>query len=449
MTNSYSDSKFQAEVRFKVMFVKGGASVSTSESSNKTQTDEYSSSIKTTKAQTIGGLYKPGLTVDEWAKTLDKNLAIIDKEIDSIDSFITNFNFPNIQRISLAKTREMVENATEAYLRTNLLKDCQDRKSIKYQPFSNSHDPDACIEDYIFGAFYEIKNECANNCSITQPSYVKNYLTQEMECPDGFEPKKHTFNKPNKELYDFFECIGDPSFEKSPILFGGVYTAQAEDNPVTNAKTCPKYFDVVAFAQNKAFICLSRDFKRGLENAIPFLGFLSTCNIHDGSKLKCEKSYYEKRFVASINGCYLYYCTRVKKGERVNLKKPPYVPMPQNNRKPIYNIIMEREEFITLKKNEIRSYKTSLRDVTSPFIQIVVVETRGKVNFFYSFDEKKPFTDDNQTGLRKVLEFNDQSKAITNHYLIPNEGKDEIFFTIQSLDDSEVLIKVNPKDIKN
>jgi len=315
------------------MFVKGGTSVSVSESSNQTQTQEYSSNIKVTKAQSIGGLYKPGYTVDKWAETLDNNLAIIDKEIDTIDSFITNFNFPSIQRISLAKTREIVENATEAYLRTNLIKDCQDRKSVKYQPFSNSHDPDACIEDYIFGAFYEIKSECANNCELTQTSVVKNYLTQTTECAEGFQGRNHTFNRPNKELYDFVECIGDPSFQKSPILFGGVYTAQVEDNPVTNSKVCPKYFDVVPFLQNKAFICLSRDFKRGLENAVPFLGFISTCNIQEGNRLKCAKSYYEKRFIGSVNGCYIYYCTRVKKGERVSLQKPPYVQMPQRNKK--------------------------------------------------------------------------------------------------------------------
>jgi hypothetical protein len=108
---------------------------------------------------------------------------------------------------------------------------------------------------------------------------------------------------------------------------------------------------------------------------------------------------------------------------------------------------LEKEEYIKISKSEVRYYKTNVKYVTSMFIQIELVERKGKVNLFYSFDEKNPFSDDTQAALSKRAVFNEESKAITNYYLIPNMGMEEIYFTIQSLDDSEVLVKVYPEDI--
>jgi len=108
---------------------------------------------------------------------------------------------------------------------------------------------------------------------------------------------------------------------------------------------------------------------------------------------------------------------------------------------------LEKEEYIKISKNEVRYYKTNLKEVTSMFIQIELIETKGKVNLFYSFDEKNPLSEDAQTALSKRAVFDDASKSITNYYLIPNMGMDEIFFTLQSLDDSEVLLKIYPEDL--
>jgi hypothetical protein len=165
---------------------------------------------------------------------------------------VTYFNFPSIERIYLAKTRDLVESAIESYLRTNLIKDCLDRKSINYQPFSNSHDPDACKEDYIFGAFYEVKSECGDNCiNDLYTSIVPNYMTKGADCPDGFTDKVHTFNKQGQQLYKIVECIGDTSLDKSPIMFGGIYT-EIEDYPVTGTKNCAANYVPKPFLQSKA-----------------------------------------------------------------------------------------------------------------------------------------------------------------------------------------------------
>jgi hypothetical protein len=106
----------------------------------------------------------------------------------------------------------------------------------------------------------------------------------------------------------------------------------------------------------------------------------------------------------------------------------------------------DSEEYIKMGKNEFRYYKTSLTGMTSMFLQIELTESRGKVNLFYSYEDKNPLVDSFKTSQRKTS-LNEQTKVITNYFLIPNYGLPEIYFTIQSLEESEVLVKVYEADL--
>jgi hypothetical protein len=107
---------------------------------------------------------------------------------------------------------------------------------------------------------------------------------------------------------------------------------------------------------------------------------------------------------------------------------------------------IDSEEYIRMGKNEFRYYKTSLTGITSMFLQIELTESRGKVNLFYSYEDRNPLIDSFKTSQQKTS-FNEQTKVITNYFLIPNYGLPEIYFTIQSLEDSEVLVKVYEADL--
>ena len=41
------------------------------------------------------------MKLEDWSKTLDQNLVVIDKEISSIANAIISFNFPNISEATL------------------------------------------------------------------------------------------------------------------------------------------------------------------------------------------------------------------------------------------------------------------------------------------------------------------------------------------------------------
>ena len=60
-----------------------------------------SSEIKQKRVETIGGRYIPEMKVDEWAKTLDNNLVVINKDISLISNAIISFNFPDINETTL------------------------------------------------------------------------------------------------------------------------------------------------------------------------------------------------------------------------------------------------------------------------------------------------------------------------------------------------------------
>ena len=48
------------------------------------ETETYNKNVKQTKVDSIGGAYKPQMSVDQWANTLENNLVTIDRELEVI-----------------------------------------------------------------------------------------------------------------------------------------------------------------------------------------------------------------------------------------------------------------------------------------------------------------------------------------------------------------------------
>ena len=61
----------------------------------------YFSEVKQKRVETIGGKYIPNMKLDDWSKTLDNNLVVINKEIALISNAIIKFNFPDINETTL------------------------------------------------------------------------------------------------------------------------------------------------------------------------------------------------------------------------------------------------------------------------------------------------------------------------------------------------------------
>jgi hypothetical protein len=334
---SNSDLKAQATLKFRRNHFKtSSASLASSGGEiSESSMAEYGKSVRASRTYSLGGSWRPGMSIDEWLFTLDESVAIVENEqVELITSLMTYYNFPLLARAHLSRTRALVSDAIGEYMQRNLLLGCLNRRSVNYQPvgFINHHEASACAELYIFGALFENKTTCDYGCQMKHTSSVPNYLTNKARCPDGFFEIVHSFNMLNVEYYNLVECKGDVALARSPVLFGGIYT-ELEDNPATGTKTCPHGYEDLPTVQNKANICLSKDLQLGLANAIPFAGFLSTCSVSNVGELRCPGAY-DKRLVTTINGCFLFYCTkqpRVDDASTVGLHRPPFVEMPARN----------------------------------------------------------------------------------------------------------------------
>ena len=108
-------------------------------------------------------------------------------------------------------------------------------------------------------------------------------------------------------------------------------------------------------------------------------------------------------------------------------------------------VAVDSEQTLKMSINEYRYYKANVAGITSMFIQIELTELRGKANLYYSYEDRNPLTD-SYGGLTKTTR-DETTNAITNYYLIMNTGMPEIYFTIQSMDESEVAFKMYAVDL--
>jgi hypothetical protein len=134
----------------KKSFLSSSSSSSTSEYFTQEE-NQVLSQIKSTRTETIGGKYLPDMKLEDWSKTLDNNLVVIDKEVALISDTILRSNFPFINNTILEKIRGMIGTVNQNYVRANLRLGCTDRSSIMFDKTAN-YDPNdnECAEKYFF-----------------------------------------------------------------------------------------------------------------------------------------------------------------------------------------------------------------------------------------------------------------------------------------------------------
>ena len=131
------------------------------------------------------------------------------------------------------------------------------------------------------------------------------------------------------------ECIGDGPFTVfGQVLFGGVYSTRVE-NPVTKSRSCPpSYVSQILFGCNDNVICVSKETSNinAIRYALPFGGIFSSCNLAP-LQTECDKGF-DKFLINDLNGCQVYYCSKIKNFQQPDLKKLPFVEKPLR-----YNLI--------------------------------------------------------------------------------------------------------------
>lgn len=315
--------KQSSSKKFFGIFKVGGSSTSTITTS---EFDSYQESVKKTKIDSVGGAYSPGMTLTDWTKTLPNNLVSIDRESAVLTNLISQSNFNNINLQTLLAIKDHVSQAMQIYMRVNARSGCTDRSSINYDPIAN-FDPEYmnnCKEKIKFGGTFASSIVCTQTtngvCSATQYLCRELHpLTRDRKCPPGYIGK--TAFLASNPWYNLTECFGSDSIQRGGALFGGIYSPVA-NNPVTGKKSCPENFTPISlFDCSKNVICLSYDFDRSIENAVPFGGFISSCLPQ--LQKDCAQGL-EKYFVNSYNGCDLFYCTKAKIFDRPEIIEPPF-----------------------------------------------------------------------------------------------------------------------------
>lgn len=287
-------------------------------------------------------MYVPGMTLQEWANTLEGNLVSIDRESDVISNLVSQSNFESINIRTLLEIRRNINKALETYMKVNARSGCTDTKSVNYDPIAN-FDPEEsnnCKEKVKFGGTFASTILCtattAGVCTATQYQCQELHpLTRNRQCPNGYVAKT-AFLASNPWL-NLTECYGSYAIEKGGVLFGGIYSA-VSNNPVTGKKSCPENFSPVSlFDCSKNLVCLSFDFERGIENAVPFGGFISSCLPQQQSE--CPEGL-EKVFINSYKGCDLFYCTKAKTFTMPDIFEPPFDNFPKGYNEHVVNSLL-------------------------------------------------------------------------------------------------------------
>ena len=114
------------------------------------------------------------------------------------------------------------------------------------------------------------------------------------------------------------------------------------------------------------------------------------------------------------------------------------------------NLQLNKQEYLTMGRNEFRYFKTSLRHIQTQFIEIEVEELEGKANLFYSFDIKNPISESlNARIAAQYFRTRNNGRTTSTIYLVIVEENpmSEVYFTIQSLNENaELNLKVYPID---
>ncbi|VDL97974.1 unnamed protein product [Schistocephalus solidus] len=245
------------------------------------------------------------LNISHWEDSIESNLVAIDRRGRLIFDLITPRTLPELSETMALRLAGVIKAAVERYYAANTVVGCLDPTSSSYDmdanvaadqcddPLGNGDDPAAENKRMPLGGVYET---CSGSDELCAGRPSLNPATGKAECPYGYmavqllEPQVRVCsNKCQHNLFwapnckqecavtTAYWCAINPQLENSTggsdlgFLFGGLFT-DATTNPVTNAMSCPLYYDAYPLGR-RLRVCLSSDKEMGRRYSLPFGGF--------------------------------------------------------------------------------------------------------------------------------------------------------------------------------
>ena len=298
----------------------GLLSVSTSFQHNSSNTDTKGFFSNQTYSEVItagGPPFSPGMTLAEWERGVPDHLVAIDRSGDPLHFVINPTTLPSLPEGMVQSISEYVYKAIERYYMVNTHHGCTDpsSKNFNFQANLNDHTCSPPDTHFSFGGIYQ---KCTVDpqfhkrdlCNSGPEHLTKtNPFTGGQTCPENYIPVllnsgsvKRDYD-PNRQVtykcgwhhwhhchknspaymsvahYKTYWCTATPGVQTSHnkrYLFGGLYTSSTI-NPITEAKTCPQYFNPLHMCEDIT-ICISDDFEQGYAYSVDFGGFES-CSV--------------------------------------------------------------------------------------------------------------------------------------------------------------------------
>ncbi|KAL7058797.1 hypothetical protein AAHC03_013400 [Spirometra sp. Aus1] len=232
--------------------------------------EKYNSMVSASTVISHGGMHLKAsdLNISVWEDTIESNLVAIDRRGRLIYDLITPRTLPELTETMALRLAGVIKAAVERYYAANTVVGCLDPTSTAYDmdanvpadqcddPLDNGADHGAEGKPLPLGGVYETcsgpKDLCAGRASL-------NPATGKSACPYGYM------------AVQLLQPQNSTEGSNTGFLFGGIYT-DSTTNPMTNAMSCPLYYDAYPLGR-RLRVCLSSDREMGRRYSLPFGGF--------------------------------------------------------------------------------------------------------------------------------------------------------------------------------
>ncbi|KAL4224797.1 membrane-attack complex / perforin [Mactra antiquata] len=365
--------------------------IDTSDTTTKTQIDEYLKQRTTSKIMTFGGpVFRPkNYTANMWGDSIQNELVALDRSGDPLYYAVTDINLPDVPLPIVQQVFDYVKDAVELYYEHNTYRGCTNEDSPNFS-FPANVDDGSCKPpktNFTFGGVYQT---CTGRgfVDLCKDLTQKNPQTGSMSCPSGYESiplqsgsvSKHEQRRECDSCWIFFTCCDTYTVsayanyqaywcaatgqvkQDSGFLFGGLYTSKTP-NIMTQSQSCPsEYYPLKLFGMTDYLvICVSDDYELGYRYSLPFAGFFS-CNsgnplalkermdlLQKSGKKSMLQSYmvssgvetypkscpegYSQHLAINDNSCSIHFCVKVGSLTPHGLpavKRPPFMNAPRD-----------------------------------------------------------------------------------------------------------------------